>query len=350
VTSAAPPPADLPPGVGSLPPGRLRGAIRARVLARPSRPEAQAAAAALAGLAGDSLAGVVFFGSRRTRAGPDAWSAYDFFVVTRSYRRFYRAVRGHGLVRRSPLVLAALSRILPPTQVSLRLPAGEGTTLHAKCAVISLAAFERELSDRRRDHFCIGRLFQPSEVLFASDEGVREALVTALANAYASTYAWARPWLPPSFDAAAYGLTLLRVSLGREIRPEPPGRAEALWTAQRAEQEPLFGLLLEDLAARGELRRPAAGSEAEYSLARPVRGPEKLRTDVYFRWSLVRATARWTKHIVTFEGWLDYIVKKAKRRAGEEIVLTPRERRFPLLFLWPRLFRYLREKGKREAR
>jgi hypothetical protein len=50
--------------------------------------------------------------------------------------------------------------------------------------------------------------------------------------------------------------------------------------------------------------------------------------------------------MVTFEGWLDYILRKAARHTGEEIVLTPRERRLPLLFLWPRLFRYLREKDR----
>jgi hypothetical protein len=328
----------------------LLAAVRDRVLGGPPRPEAKAAAAALARMAGDSLAAVVFFGSRRTRAGPDAWSAYDFFVVVRGYRAFYRAMAENGLVGRSPRVLAALNRILPPSQVSLRLPAGKGTTLHAKCSVISLSSFERELSERRRDHFCIGRLFQPSEILYAAHDGVRDQVVAALAGAYAATCRWARPWLPPGFDAAAYGLRLLQVSLGREIRPEPPGRAEALWEAQRSEQEPLFALLLEQLAEAGELARRVAGPAAAYGLVRPVGVAERLRVDLYFRWSLVRATVRWLKHMVTFEGWLDYILKKAERRAGEQIVLTPRERRFPLVFLWPRLFRYLREKDKREAR
>jgi hypothetical protein len=48
--------------------------------------------------------------------------------------------------------------------------------------------------------------------------------------------------------------------------------------------------------------------------------------------------------MVTFEGWLDFLVRKARRHTGEDIVLTPRERRLPLVFLWPRVIRYLRDK------
>ena len=61
----------------------------------------------------------------------------------------------------------------------------------------------------------------------------------------------------------------------------------------------------------------------------------------------MRATSRWLKHTVTFEGWLDYIVRKASRHTGEPIELTDRERRWPWFFLWGRLFRYLRNKNRK---
>ena len=66
---------------------------------------------------------------------------------------------------------------------------------------------------------------------------------------------------------------------------------------------------------------------------------------------MVRATARWAKYMVTFDDWLEYILRKARRHSGQDIVLTPRERRLPLVFLWPRVIRYLRHKDKqgREA-
>ena len=73
---------------------------------------------------------------------------------------------------------------------------------------------------------------------------------------------------------------------------------------------------------------------------------ERLRAFAYFRWSMVRATARWAKYMVTFDDWLEYILRKARRHSGQDIVLTPRERRMPLVFLWPRVIRYLRHKDK----
>jgi len=316
-------------------------AVRERTRAGTGRPQIEEAVRDIVAAAEGEVVGVVFFGSRRTSAsGADAHSAHDFFVLVRRYRGAYAALRRAGKTGKKPWLMAALNVLLPPSQVSLRLgrPA-----LHAKCSVISLEAFLREASPRRRDHFCVGRLFQPSQVLHAADAETGQSILLALVRAHAATYGWVRPWLPEAFDAEAYCRTALRVSLGREIRPEPAGRAEALWSAQREEQAPVYGRLLEELAARGELRRVDGAS---YALARPVAAGERLRLEAYFAWSLARATARWLKHVLTFEGWLDYILRKVARHTGEDIVLTPRERRLPLLLLWPKLFRTLRRKDR----
>ncbi|HKC11568.1 MAG TPA: hypothetical protein VKI41_05880, partial [Vicinamibacteria bacterium] len=137
----------------SSPPVALREVIRARARPRVARAAAVAAAQVLAQAAGAELQGVVFFGSRRTGAGADPWSAYDFFVLTRAYRGFYLALRKAGKVGRSPAVLAFLNALLPPSQVSLWLGTPDAP-LHAKCSVLSFAAFLRETSRRRHDHFC----------------------------------------------------------------------------------------------------------------------------------------------------------------------------------------------------
>jgi hypothetical protein len=190
----------------------------------------------------------------------------------------------------------------------------------------------------------VGRLFQPTELLFTQGEPVRERILEALVSAHASTINWIRPWLPARFDVETYCRTLLRVSLSREIRPEPTGRrADSLWEAQRGYLAPVYAALLEDLAGTGQLD---AQDEGCYGLRHAVTRSESLRTSVYFRWSMVRATARWLKYMVTFEDWLEYILHKAERHTGAPIVLAPRERRLPLLFLWPRLFRFLRDRNR----
>jgi hypothetical protein len=321
----------------------LRTAVQSRSLAGRSRPEVTAAASHLARMGGDAVLAVVFFGSRRSGAAhADSFSAHDLFVVVRAYRPFYAALHAQGAIHRGPKLMALVSHVLPPSQLSLRLEGEAGQPFHAKCSIIDLRAFRRETSFRRRDHFCIGRLFQPSEVVYAVSPPVREEVLDALVSAHTETYAWVRPWLPSRFDAEAYCRTLLRVSLSQEIRPEPEGRAQALFAAQRDEILPAYERLLFDLVAAGELLFEGN----EFRLARSVSLGERLRLRTYFARSLVRATVRWGKHVVTFEGWLDYILRKVRRHAGTEIELSPRERRLPLLFLWPRLFRYLRQKNR----
>jgi hypothetical protein len=320
-----------------------RAALLPRAIPGAARPET-AAAEALEALSGGSLLGVLFFGSQRTRAGADRFSAYDFFVVVDAYRPFYRALHAASRARRSPVLLAPLNAVLTPSQISLRLPDGRGGEIHAKCSVITLRHLRRETSRRRRDHFTIGRLFQPVEILWAGDEAMREALVDVLACACASTYRWSRPRLEARFDTDGYLRRLLEVSMGQEIRPEPTGRrVSALHEAQRDEQLPVYHALLEGLREDGELL--VAGPGPVYSLARPVGLGERLRLAAYFRLSLVRATLRWFKYVVTFDDWLEYILRKVRRHTGQAIELTEKERRRPLIFLWPRLIRYLRHKN-----
>ena len=322
----------------------LARAVAEQALSPSDDPALDAAVRRLAAATGPSLVGLVFFGSLRTGAARvNAWSAYDLFVVVEGYRAFYESLRRAGLTVKRPGLMALVSRWLPPSQCSLRF---ELEGVHVKASVIRYDTYRRETSPRRRDHFCIGRLFQPARILCARDEAARAGILDGLVEAHRETWAWVRPWLPPRFDAEAYGLAALRTSMRWEVRPEPTGRADALWAAQRLVQVPVFEALLGELAARGEVVA-APGAAADFTPARPVGVLERARLELYFRRSIVRSTARWLKHVVTFEGWLDYIARKASRHGGEPIVLTDRERRWPLLFLWGRLFRYLRTKNRK---
>ncbi len=316
--------------------------LRRHVLGRAPDAEIAAAARHLVELAAGSLAALVFFGSRRSQVKTDPRSAYDVFVVTRDDASFYAALHARGVLRRWPWLLTGVGRVLAPSQVSLRLRGSTLESLHVKGAVLSLPTLRRETSARRRDHFCVARLFQPTSLLYAADEALRDEILALLAAAHRATFEWVRPSLPASFDAALYGRLLLEVSLEAEIRPEPRGRSRALWEAQRAYLDEVYAALLDEQARAGRLRRVGQG---EYALAEPVGEAERRRVARYFRRSLLRATARWAKHVVTFDGWLDYIVHKVERHTGRTLDLTRRERRFPLVFLWPRVIRHLRTRG-----
>jgi hypothetical protein len=315
----------------------LARAVSERTLTPSDNLALDAAVRRLVAAAGASLRGLLFFGSRRTGAArADAWSAYDLFVVVEQYRPFYAALAAAGLTGKRPGLLALVSRLLPPTQCSLRF-AEEG--VHVKASVIDPGALTRETGRGRRDHFCIGRLFQPVRLLYARDAAARDSILACLESSVRETWGWARPWLPAPFDAAGYGLSALATSMRWEVRPEPSGRAAQLWAAQRELQIPVVEALLAELAAAGEL--VAADGPGSWSVRRPIGRLDRLRRELYFRVSLARATLRWLKHVVSFEGWLDYIVQKASRHGGEELRLSERERRYPLLLLWGRAYRHL---------
>jgi hypothetical protein len=70
---------------------------------------------------------------------------------------------------------------------------------------------------------------------------------------------------------------------------------------------------------------------------------------MYFRRSKLRATARWVKYVALYDDWLEYILQKVARRSGMAFELSERERRWPLIFLWPKAFRFLRSRPQRRS-
>src|SRR5262249_39335426 len=78
------------------PPEALRSAVAERVRPSVVRDDAAEVARAVVAAGGGSVRALVFFGSRKTQARPDAYSAYDLFVVVAAYAPFYRALRAAG--------------------------------------------------------------------------------------------------------------------------------------------------------------------------------------------------------------------------------------------------------------
>ena len=128
-------------------------------------------AASVARAGGSAVAALIFFGSRKTRARTDEHSAYDFFLLTHDCSSLYRSLVASGSVHRPAWLLAGLNAVLPPNVISIRPPHGLGETWRAKCAVATVDCFLRETSAARHDHFFLGRMFQPVEIVYPK-EGV----------------------------------------------------------------------------------------------------------------------------------------------------------------------------------
>jgi hypothetical protein len=220
---------------------------------------------------------------------------------------------------------------MPPNVVAFR-PGGEAG---AKLCVIDRRGFLRETGPHARDHFCRGRFSQRVEIAWAVSEEARAEMERGIDAARRSALEWAPLECPPVFGVLTFCERMLVRSYRAEIRPESPSRVREVFDAQRGFWEETYMPILRsspELVPQGE----------EWRLVAEPSGLRRLRWSWYFRMSRVRATLRWAKYVLTFEGWLDYIVAKLERRTGQRIEITPFERKWPLLTLWPKAWRALR--------
>ena len=325
----------MPRTSASLSDPDLRTAL-ADGLDRAPDPETARMARFLADAFGPSALAIVHYGSQIRPADARPESAHDFFVVLERYGEGYRSLAARVGTRYSPRTAALLNRILPPNVIAVAVP-GPGGSRTAKCVVLSLGDLARACSARARDHFAQARLIQEVQLLWTHDPTSRRAVLDALLEARARTFDWGRCFLPSSFDVEEFCRVLLATSFASEIRPEGTERASELVAAQREALRRAYAPLLRHLAGLGVLSR-----EGEvYRDLHPPGRLERLGAAIYFKQSKARSTLRWLKYVALYDDWLDYLVRKVERRGGIKIELTPRERRWPLLFLWPRAVRFI---------
>jgi hypothetical protein len=299
----------------------------------------------LSGAFGPSTTAVIHYGSHAHRSDARPESAHDFFVIVDRYLDAYRSLSATIGTSYSPITAAILSYILPPNVISVNTLV-DAHTLRAKCAVLTLRELKRACSAHARDHFTQGRLFQHVQLVSSRDPVSRSAVIHALLLARARTFEWGRAYLPVRFDAETYCRVLLETSFSAEIRPEGRERIDALLEAQRGTMLRVYDKLLQQLTEE----RILASDGKVYSEVHPPGSLYRLRVAMYFRRSKLRATVRWIKYIALYDNWLEYILEKIARRSGVSLELTPRERRWPLLFLWPKAIHYIRQRPQRRLR
>lgn len=301
-------------------------------------------AARLEAPAAGTVSAVILYGSHLLGASPDRHSALDFVVIVRDYRAFYAALREAGEIHRPTWLMAGLSRVLPPNVIAFAPEYGDAGL--AKCLVIDQEDFEQALGPAPRDHFLLARMVQRVAVVRASDAGRARWVQECLHRAHMGVLAWVGPFLDEPFDAETLGRRMLEISYRAEFRPEARNRADTIFGTQRTHFREVFAPILEAEAEAGRLTRVEGG----YRFATPPGEPARRRWRWHLARSKARVTARWLKHVVTFDNWLPYIARKVERRTGNRLELTTLERRAPLIFLWPRVFRVLLTRPDREHR
>lgn len=271
---------------------------------------------------GSGLLAVLIYGSY-LRGKRD--TLLDFYVLLESYAAMPSAWQGW------------LARALPPNvyQISHGEPPDE---IRAKYAVLTLDRFEYAVRRDFHSYFW-ARFAQPCGILFIRDDPIRERVIKAIGQSARTFARHVAPVLPDSFDAKQMWATGLGLTYQCEFRSEPAGHAEKLYGYW-----PDYYRSMTALLANQGLGFELAAEKGRY--ANTVAPGKRRRAP--FSWWLRKAqgkilsTLRILKAALTFDGALDYLLWKIKRHSGVYIEPTALQKKFPLIFAWPLLWKLYR--------
>lgn len=263
---------------------------------------------------GDSLAGVVLYGSCLHRNDPTD-GIVDLYALVDRYGTAYRS-----------RWLRFANALLPPNVFYLEASGGR-TLLRTKYAVISMDDFGDGASTWFHSYIW-ARFAQPSRVLYARDDTSRTRILDGMAR---SVVRFLGETLAATPDGEVNTRRLwtegLRYSYAAELR------------AERDRARVLTELNLGDYERLTAAAAPALGPQLEVL-------PEGLYRHLSARGERRRAVRRWRirrwqgrvlsilrlmKAVFTFENGVDYIAWKVGRHTGEVIEVTPGMRRHPIL-------------------
>ena len=318
-------------------PTSLRQIVAAE-LSRPAPEAARLLTEAFRQRYGDALAAVVFYGSCLRNATHEG--VMDFYALVDSYRSAYRS-----------RTLAVANALLPPNvfYVERESPLG---CLRAKCAVLSTEDFVRSVAPQCLHSYVWARFAQPALLVHARDERAREAAIAGAAQAIQTLVSRLAPLLPAGeagdgFTAAEFWRTAFRETYAAELRVEAQESIDGLYRAAPERYDRVLRAALRALERDDGLTLGGTGDELRVDMA-PARRRRARRS-----WRLRRpaakalAVARLLKTAGTFGDWLPYAVWKLERHSGVRVKLSERQRRRPLVWGWPVLFRLIRQRNLR---
>ncbi|TNE63124.1 MAG: hypothetical protein EP335_10780 [Alphaproteobacteria bacterium] len=287
--------------------------------------EVTAAATDIAARYGDSVAGIIFYGSC-LRTGEIEDKILDFYVIVDRYRAAY-----------TKRWLAVGNRILPPNVFYHEMDV-DGMTVRSKYAVLSRA----DLSFRTRPE-CLNvsvwaRFCQPCLLMLARDDETQTEIARDIAAAAATMLSNLLELKPAARQSRDLWVSAFEQTYAAELRSERGGKGLEIYLLDQDRYDRMTPLVLAALGLHGEPEGRAT-QPSRLQAFRPR-----------FRWWLRRMNGklvsflRLIKASMTFDGGIDYLAWKIRRHSGVEIEITPWMRKHPV-FAGISLFWSLRKKG-----
>ena len=284
---------------------------------QPIPPAIQVAGNFLANKYGQSVLGVLLYGSC-LRAGTDQDGLVDCYVIVERYSEVY-----------SSIWLACLNRWLPPN-VFYGEVGVEGRTVRMKYAVLSLEDFERSVTTKWFHSYFWGRFAQPTAVMACPSSATREGIIAGLAKAVVTFLGNVVPQMPTKFSAKDIWNVGLALSYSAELRAESKGRVTTLWESNQVYYEQVAQ------AAFSEHFSNVKPIQMSDSILYEMKSSRLNKTKNRMAWIARKilgkflSILRLMKAAFTFQGGADYLIWKIERHSGVKVELTPAQRKHPI--------------------
>lgn len=258
--------------------------------------------------------GFLYYGSS-LRDVDDASKMLDFYVLVESYRA----------VHKGRPIRQIINRLIPPVvyyyEREDKTASGDTVLTTCKYSLISLPEFERRAGAKALLSVIWGRFSQPSLLYAVKDSAIATRILTARAHAILHLARSTEGLFDHPVDAVSFWTRGFQESYRTELRPESSdGRAREI-TAQYAQR---YERLMEIIYG-------APNDAGHYVL------PPNSQSRSHNKWRLRRIIGKPTAAVrvlcsaLTFDGGLDYVLRKLERHSGVTIDVTPFQRKHPVL-------------------
>lgn len=276
-----------------------------------------------------SVQSILLYGSVLWNATRDKTSQPDLIVVVDSLRAWYPRLRDR-----------LWGAVLPPAVHCVR----EGSAL-AKVSIVTARQLASQTAITAKDLHLAGRLSKRVALVWSRDPQARQRIVDAKRAALTTVARLTLSRFDGPFALDDFLLEMLGLSYESEVRIVEPGKVAALLDVEREHYRAVGRALLGALGATGGpgfVRAIDASSSSSFQLPADV-AAARGELQRCLRRSRRRAYLRWPKYLFTYDGWLDYLLQKLAR-TGNQVSLTERQRRHPLIFALPILCQLMRTK------
>lgn len=231
----------------------------------------------------------------------------DFYILIDSYRKTHSFIR------------AGLNALIPPAVYYVEHICANGVISTCKYSIMSLTAFERRCSQKAFLSQTWGRFSQPCALLRSKSNAITERVISARETAIRHIAMETEPLFEDSPTPQEFWARAFYESYRTELRPESSVERTAEFVGKYLSRYEHVSAILYHL------------QDGKIDL------PKTRRKGAKLRWFLRRllgkpmTAIRVINSAATFDGGLDYVLRKVKNHSGVTIKPSAFQRKHPVL-------------------